>query len=382
MLLIGLDDSLLGRAGDAPAVYDFARPLLFGLDPEQAHELTLKALEAGIYPRAAAPDDPRLAVERVGSRLPQSARPGRRLRQGRRASPTPCWPWASASWRSAPSRRCRRPAIRARASSGCARDRALINRLGFNNAGHAAALARPRSVAPPRGIVGVNVGANKDAADRVADYVAGRARLLRCAELLHRQHVLAQHARPARPAGARPRSTSCWRACRRRARELVAAGKPSRPMVVKLAPDIAEADLEPIVEVLARRGVDGIAVSNTTLARDGLTEAAAAREAGGLSGRPLFHRSTAMLARVYMLTAGPPAADRHRRHRLRRGGHRQDRGGRHAAAALHRPRLRGPRPHRPHQGRPRRLPAAREPAPHRRRRRPPRRPLGRGAGRQ
>jgi dihydroorotate dehydrogenase len=74
--------------------------------------------------------------------------------------------------------------------------------------------------------------------------------------------------------------------------------------VVKLAPDIAEADLEPVVAVLTRRGVDGIAVSNTTLARDGLTEAAAAREAGGLSGRPLFHRSTAMLARVHMLTGG------------------------------------------------------------------------------
>jgi dihydroorotate dehydrogenase len=73
--------------------------------------------------------------------------------------------------------------------------------------------------------------------------------------------------------------------------------------VVKLAPDIAGADLEPVVGVLTRRGVDGIAVSNTTLARDGLTEAAAT-EAGGLSGRPLFHRSTAMLARVHALTEG------------------------------------------------------------------------------
>jgi dihydroorotate dehydrogenase len=75
-------------------------------------------------------------------------------------------------------------------------------------------------------------------------------------------------------------------------------------VVVKLAPDIAEADLEPIVDVLTKRGVDGIAVSNTTLARDGLTETDVANEAGGVSGRPLFERSTAMLARVHVLTQG------------------------------------------------------------------------------
>jgi dihydroorotate dehydrogenase len=86
--------------------------------------------------------------------------------------------------------------------------------------------------------------------------------------------------------------------------ELMAAGAPKRPVVVKLAPDIAEADLEPTVRVLLDRSVDGIAVSNTTLARDGLSESALAKEQGGLSGRPLFHRSTVMLARVYRLTGG------------------------------------------------------------------------------
>jgi dihydroorotate dehydrogenase len=86
--------------------------------------------------------------------------------------------------------------------------------------------------------------------------------------------------------------------------ELMAAGAPRRPIVVKLAPDIAEEDLEPIVRVLLDRGVDGIAVSNTTLSRSGLAQTALAKEAGGVSGRPLFHRSTVMLARVYRLTGG------------------------------------------------------------------------------
>ncbi len=82
-----------------------------------------------------------------------------------------------------------------------------------------------------------------------------------------------------------------------------AAGK-SRPVFVKIAPDVAEEDLPAIVERMLANGVDAIAVSNTTLARPGLDGVADASEAGGLSGRPLFHRSTAMLARVYRLANG------------------------------------------------------------------------------
>ena len=74
------------------------------------------------------------------------------------------------------------------------------------------------------------------------------------------------------------------------------------PIIVKIAPDVAEADLEPIVGRLLAHGVDGIAVSNTTLSRAGLLEPELGRQAGGLSGRPLFTRSTAMLARVYQMT--------------------------------------------------------------------------------
>jgi dihydroorotate dehydrogenase len=84
---------------------------------------------------------------------------------------------------------------------------------------------------------------------------------------------------------------------------LVAAGKPKRPVIVKIAPDIAEEDIAPIAAVLLGLGVDGIAVSNTTLARPSLSSPDA-RESGGLSGRPLFHRSTVMLARIYEATAG------------------------------------------------------------------------------
>ena len=76
------------------------------------------------------------------------------------------------------------------------------------------------------------------------------------------------------------------------------------PLLVKLAPDIADDDLPAIVEVILAAGVDGIVVSNSTLSRDGLTDRHFAAETGGLSGRPLFTRATRMLARVYRLTEG------------------------------------------------------------------------------
>src|SRR5262249_33695057 len=85
---------------------------------------------------------------------------------------------------------------------------------------------------------------------------------------------------------------------------LVAAGRPRRPVVVKLAPDVADQDLEPVVRILAQRRVDGIAVSNTTLARPGLAQRDLAREDGGVSGRPLCAPSTAVLARVHLMTGG------------------------------------------------------------------------------
>jgi dihydroorotate dehydrogenase len=152
-------------------------------------------------------------------------------------------------------------------------------------------------------VVGINVGANKDATDRAADYEAGIAAFYDVAS-----YFTVNISSPNTP-GLRdlqaPAALDELLVRVLAARErLMAAGKPKRPVVVKLAPDIAEADLEPVAGVLLRHGVDGVAVSNTTLARGGLTEVAAAREAGGLSGRPLFHRSTVVLARVRRITEG------------------------------------------------------------------------------
>jgi dihydroorotate dehydrogenase len=283
------------------AAFALARPLLFAFDPEHAHELTLKSLEAGIYPRAAAPDDERLALSLWGLAFANPLGMAAGFDKDARVADQLLGMGLGATeiGTVTPKPQLGNPRPRV---FRLVQDGALINRLGFNNAGHAAALARLVR-RPSRGIVGVNVGANKDAADRAADYVAG----LRCFYDVA-SYFTVNISSPNTP-GLRdlqaPAALDDLLARVLAARsELVAGGKPRRPIVVKLAPDIAEADVEPVVAVLMARGVDGIAVGNTTLARTGVSDARLGQQAGGVSGRPLFHRSTVMLARVHRATEG------------------------------------------------------------------------------
>ncbi len=283
------------------AVFELARPLLYALDPEQAHELTLKSLEAGIYPRDDAPDAAGLELDVWGLRFPNPLGIAAGFDKDARVPDAVLgmgFGFAEVGTLTPrPQDGNPRPRV-----FRLIKDRALINRLGFNNGGHAAAQARLAARAA-KGVVGVNVGANKDADDRAADYVAGVRGFYDVAS-----YFTVNISSPNTP-GLRDLQAPAAlddllaRVLAARA-ELVAAGKPSRPIVVKLAPDIAAADIEPIAAVLAARGVDGIAISNSTLARTGLKDEAAGHEAGGISGRPLFHRSTVVLARVHRLTQG------------------------------------------------------------------------------
>jgi dihydroorotate dehydrogenase len=282
------------------SLFPLLRPALFGLAPETAHETTLKALEAGIYPRPLAPDGPELAVEAFGLSFPNPIGIAAGFDKDARVPDAVLGMGCGFA-------EC--GTITPRPQSGNVQprvfrlieDEAMINRLGFNNGGHAAALARLRK-RPQRGIVGVNIGANKDATDRTADYVEG-------VEAFHdvASYFTVNISSPNTP-GLRdlqaPAALDELLGRVMQARERAFTRSSRRvPVVVKIAPDVAEADLPQIVERMLAHGVDGIAVSNTTLARHGL-RAPEAREAGGLSGRPLFHRSTAMLARVYQLAGG------------------------------------------------------------------------------
>ncbi len=178
------------------------------------------------------------------------------------------------------------------------RDRAIINRLGFNNEGVEACLARlarARAGFPPRIPVplGINLGINKLGADPEQDYPA----LVRAASRFA-DYVVINVSSPNTP-GLRDLQAAD------RLRSILAAVGPDRPpLLVKLAPDLADAALEAVVETSIDGGVQGLIVSNTTISRPHGLNSALAGEVGGLSGAPLFARSTAMLARAYLMARG------------------------------------------------------------------------------
>jgi len=279
------------------ALFGLGQALLLTLDPERAHDLTLKTLELGLYPRAEGPDDKRLAQKLFGLDFPnpigmapgfdKNARvPRQLLEMGfgfvEVGTLTPC-PQSG------------NPAPRVFRSHA---DRAVINALGFNNEGQGAALRRLKT--RPRGIVGVNLGANRDSKDRVADYAEGITRMAPVAD-----YFTINISSPNTP-GLRdlqaPRKLGELLAKVQDPRKSLGEGAP--PLLVKLAPDLADADLPDVVGVIQENGANGIIVSNTTLARDDLKDQTFAQRTGGLSGRPLFDRATRMLARVYRLTDG------------------------------------------------------------------------------
>jgi dihydroorotate dehydrogenase len=272
-----------------------ARRALSALAPEDAHRLALRALPYAPLPAAAA-DDPRLAIDAFGLKFPNPIGTAAGFDKNAQAvdavlrlgfgfaeigtvtpKPQPGNPKP---------RMFRLPA-----------DEGVINRLGFNNEGHAAAAARLRARAGRPGIVGVNIGANKDTVDRVADYVAGINAFAQIASyftvnvsspntpgLRDLQQAVALDDLLARVLDARDR-----------------IGERRVPVLLKIAPDLALQDLDDVVAVARRRAIDGMIVSNTTITRSSvLRDRTVAGETGGLSGRPLFALSTRMLAETFV----------------------------------------------------------------------------------
>jgi dihydroorotate dehydrogenase len=276
-----------------------ALAFLHALDPEDAHRLAVKALQFAPLP-AARSDDPRLKIEAFGltfsnpvgtaagfDKNAEAIDPVLRLGFGfaEIGTVTPH-----------PQDGNPRPRLfRLRSDEG------VINRLGFNSRGHADVRARLAARTGRRGIVGVNVGANKDSEDRAGDFVAGVAAFAGLASyfavnvsspntpgLRDLQQAAALDDLLARVMAARDGSAA-----------------PRTPVLLKIAPDLALGDLDDIAAVARRRRIDGMIVSNTTITRPaGLRDPYTAREAGGLSGRPLFALSTRVLAEAYVRVEG------------------------------------------------------------------------------
>jgi dihydroorotate dehydrogenase len=279
--------SLLEQAGLA---------LLRRMDPERAHGLALMALRAGLGAATGPVTSARLATRLAGIDLPNPV--GLAAGFDKNAVALAPLMRAGFGWLEV-------GAATPRPQPGNPRprlfrlveDRAAINRFGFNNDGVAAIAAR--LAARPSGIpVGLNLGANKDSADRAADFAA----VLAAAGA----HVDFATVNVSSPNTERLRDLQGPAALAALLRGVMAArdGLPRKPPVfLKIAPDLGDDDLAAVAAVAEAEGVAAIIATNTTLSRDGLTSPLAA-QTGGLSGRPLFARSTAVLARLYRLTGG------------------------------------------------------------------------------
>jgi dihydroorotate dehydrogenase len=258
------------------AYYPLLRPLLFRLETERAHNLALAALR--LDRRRAATIDPLLATRVAGLDFPgpiglaagfdkNAEVPDAMLARGfgfvEVGTLTPL-----------PQSGNPRPRL-----FRLVEDRAVINRMGFNNEGQAAARARLAARRGRGGIVGVNVGANKDAVDRIADYATGVRAMAPVAD-----YLTINISSPNTP-GLRALQS------RRSLDELLAGviaarGRGGPPVFLKVAPDLIAADIDDIAAVSLDRGIDGLIVANTTISRPPLQSRHAA-EAGGLSGAPL-----------------------------------------------------------------------------------------------
>ncbi|HXV23368.1 MAG TPA: quinone-dependent dihydroorotate dehydrogenase [Alphaproteobacteria bacterium] len=182
-------------------------------------------------------------------------------------------------------------------------DQALVNRMGFNSAGHDAVLRRLTRYRTRMGskgpMIGVNLGANRDSADRAGDYAEGIRRFSTLAD-----YLVVNISSPNTPGLRGLQAAAPLRALLDRLAEARAAASRRLPLILKLAPDLAVEDCAAIVEIALAFAVDGLAIGNTTLARPSDLRSRHRSESGGLSGRPLFDRSTALLAEFGRVARG------------------------------------------------------------------------------
>ncbi len=275
-------------------------PLLFALDAERAHGLTIAMLEA--WGKAGAPlapaTDTRHAVTVAGIRFPNPVGLAAGVDKDARAvrgflglgfgfvevgtltpKPQPGNP---------------KPRIFRLPEDG-----GVVNRLGFNNGGIDAALVRIAALVPQPGIIGINVGANKDSVDRIADYATGVAKAAPLAD-----YVTINISSPNTP-GLRDLQSQPELG------ELIAASDAVRhvggrrvPLFLKVAPDLTRAGMEVAVRAAIDGGVDALIVSNTTISRPDSLRSANASETGGLSGVPLAPLALAKLIEARDITGG------------------------------------------------------------------------------
>ena len=282
------------------ALADLALPLLRRLPPETAHRLTLRALKSGLVPQRPQPDPPELSVTVWGRRFsnPIGLAAGfdknaevadAMLRVG--FGFVECGTLTPRPQPGNPRPRLFR----------LEEDAAIINRLGFNNEGLAAGAARLAQRQRRQGVVGANIGKNRDTSDDIADYVRGVTALTPLAD-----YLVVNVSSPNTPGLRELQRKSAVTALIERLQAARASVTPDNPppLLLKIAPDLRPEERSDLAQAALATGIDGLVVANTTVARPASLRSRHAHEPGGLSGKPLFAPSTALTAEMYRLTQG------------------------------------------------------------------------------
>ena len=285
-------------------LYPFARPFLRCVEPETAHRLTIQALKLGLVPGAHAADDPVLATEVFGIAFPNpiglaagfdkdAEVPDAMLALGfgfveaGTVTPRP------------------QPGNSGKRLFRLDEDEAVINRFGFNSKGLADFTERlaERKRAHRPGIVGANVGKNRETADAAEDYVTGVEAVTNFAD-----YIVVNLSSPNTPGLRALQARAEMEALVTRVLEARSRAAPDGPLLppvlAKVGPDLTEEQLQDIAEVAKSTGIDGLIIGNTTIDRPPTLRSPERNAEGGLSGKPLMPKATACLAAMYRCCGG------------------------------------------------------------------------------
>ncbi|MEO5807060.1 quinone-dependent dihydroorotate dehydrogenase [Devosia sp.] len=281
------------------ALQNLTQQALLRMDAETAHGATISALKLGLAPQQTHTDPPELRIALCGLDLANPV--GMAAGFDKNAEvPRPLAQMGFGMVEIG--------TVTPRPQAGNPRPRSfriveaggVINRMGFNNEGHDAAYARLKGLRVPAAL-GVNIGANKDSEDFVADYVLGVKRFADLAD-----YLTVNVSSPNTPG---LRNLQADEALRRLLNEVLAARAKARvrvPVFLKIAPDLDETALDAIARVVLATDLDGLIVSNTTITRDTVAGMENANQTGGLSGKPLFNLSTQKLAQTRLRVGDLP----------------------------------------------------------------------------
>lgn len=283
-------------------MFTLMRPFLHRLPPEVAHNLGLWVLRHGLLPSAPAEFFPSLEIQTLGMRfanpiglaagfdknaIAMNALLGQGFGFIEAGTVTP-----------EPQPGNPKPRIfRLR------EDAAIINRLGFNNNGLQPFVEHFKQRDKSKGIAGANIGRNKNSTDAVADYVKGLQAVYPYADYIT-VNISSPNTQGLRALQGREALTELLAALQLARRDCMKMHGGNVPLLLKIAPDLSDSEMEDVAEIVLAHGIDGVIVSNTTISRPSHLQSRYCGETGGLSGKPLLEFSTERLKHFYRLTGG------------------------------------------------------------------------------